>query len=341
VLTPLLLMISWWLVVPVLFLLAAVNSIVQPARQAAVPALVAPGQIGKATALVTAVFTSSGAVGYGVAGVVLAGAQYVHFGSPVNILFIADACTFAVAGLLVLGIRDLGGGAVGMRLTGSLRRAFSITAARPHLVMGTLAAFFLAISFPALLALAYRLTPDRGGQTYSALEVLLSLGLLVGSIAVTRSETIGSMRIAGIGLLIAGIFSLVLTMSPTGTAGQTVGWSAMIIVAAALFVASIGNPIYVIANQTALMEASDSTNRGTVMASRFGLVQTASILGTAVGGFITKAWTPMAAYGVLAVGLILLGMFAVAAGRRTTNALHGRPYEEATLMAAGAPSQAK
>ena len=330
VLTPLLLMIAWWLVVPVLFLLAAISSIVQPARQAAVPALVAPGQIGKATALLTAVLTACGAIGYGVAGLVLAGAQYIHFATPVNVLFIADAGTFTVAGLLILGIRDLGGGAVGMRLTGSLRRAFSIQAARPHLVMGTLAAFLLAISFPALLALAYHLSSDRGGQTYSALEVLLSLGLLVGSLAMTRSEGIGSMRIAGIGLLIAGIFSLVMALSP---------W--MMLIAAALFIASIGNPIYVIANQTALMEASDSTNRGTVMASRFGLVQTASILGTAVGGFLTKYYGPQWAYGVLAVGLILLGMYAVAAGRRTTSALHGRPYEEATLMAAGAPSQAK
>src|SRR5206468_429519 len=59
-LTPFLLMMSIWLVVPVLFVLAAINSVVQPARQAAVPGLVASGQIGKAMAIVTATLTASG-----------------------------------------------------------------------------------------------------------------------------------------------------------------------------------------------------------------------------------------------------------------------------------------
>jgi putative nucleotidyltransferase with HDIG domain len=321
--TPFLLMVSVWLVIPVLFLLAAVNAIVQPARLAAVPGLVPSMQIGRATALVTATLTACGAVGYGLAAAVLAAAQFIHFSAPNTILFFADASTFAIAGLLVLGIRDLGGGSIGIRITGSLRRAFAIPAARPHLLLGTAAAFLLAMSFPALLALAFRLTPDRGPETYSDLEVVLSLGVFAGSVLITRSESIGTLRTAGTGLLIAGIFSLAMTLSPL-----------MIVVAAALFVASIGNPIYVIANQTALMEASDPSNRGTIMASRFSLVQTASIIGTAVGGLITNVYSPIAAYGVLAIGLILLGMFAIAAGRRSSNPLHGRPYEDAIVAAA-------
>ena len=66
------------------------------------------------------------------------------------------------------------------------------------------------------------------------------------------------------------------------------------------------------------------------MATRFGLVQTASIIGVAVGGLVTKAYGPFAAYGVLGVGLVLLAMYAIAAGRNTTNPLHGAAYEEAT-----------
>jgi len=139
------------------------------------------------------------------------------------------------------------------------------------------------------------------------------------------------MRTAGIGLLLTGAFSLIMTLQP----------SMLLFVAGALFIASIGNPIYTVANQTALVEAADPSNRGAVMASRFGIVQTAMIAGTALGGLITGAFGPLAAYGVLAIGLILLGMFAIAAGRRTSNPLHGRPYEEAALVAAGAPSQAK
>jgi hypothetical protein len=70
-------------------------------------------------------------------------------------------------------------------------------------------------------------------------------------------------------------------------------------------------------------------------------VQIAIIGGTAAGGLISKNSSPVAAYGVLAIGLILLGLFALAAGRRTTNRLHGVAYEEATLIAAGAQTQAK
>ena len=77
------------------------------------------------------------------------------------------------------------------------------------------------------------------------------------------------------------------------------------------------------------------------MATRFGLVQTASIMGTAAGGLNTQQWGPLAAFGVLGVGLLLLAMYAIAAGRSTTNPLHGAAYEEATLRTAGAQPQAK
>ncbi|MGH7764828.1 MAG: MFS transporter, partial [Candidatus Dormibacteraceae bacterium] len=102
----------------------------------------------------------------------------------------------------------------------------------------------------------------------------------------------------------------------------------------ALFIASVGNPIYAVANQTAILEAANASNRGSVMATRYGLVQTASIIGTALGGLITKQFGPEAAYAVLGIGLVLLAMYAIAAGRSTTNPLLGADYEEATLQQA-------
>jgi len=315
--TPFLLMWSVWIVVPVLFALAAINAIVSPARQAAIPGLVLSGQVGRATAIVTATMTACGAIGYGLAGIILASAQFIHVASPITVLFIADAATFAAAALLILGIRDLGGGEVRMRMTGSLRRAFSVTDARPHLVIGTIAAFLSAMSFPALLALAYHISPSRGGQIYSSFEVLVLGGIFVGSVLVTRAKFIGSMWLAGVGLLVAGIFSFVMAISPL-----------MLLVGAALFIASIGNPVFVIANTTAVTEAAEESNRGAMMASRLSLVQTASIVGIAAGGFVTYAFNAMAAYGVLATGLILVGMFAIAAGGRVVQGPAGRRARE-------------
>jgi hypothetical protein len=116
----------------------------------------------------------------------------------------------------------------------------------------------------------------------------------------------------------------------------------LIFVAPLLFLASLGNPVYTVANQTALMEAADASNRGSVMATRFGLAQTASIFGMAAGGLISSVGEagPFVTYGVLGVGLILLAMYALAAGRSTTNPLHGAAYEEAQLRAVADNAQA-
>ena len=264
--TPFLVAFSIWMVVPVLFVLAAINSVVAPAKQAAVPTLVAPGQVGKANAMVTATMTACGTLGFGLAGATLALAQQIGIPHPTTVLFIGDAVTFAVAALLVAGIPNLGGGTTTMRVTGAWRRTWALDAVRAHLTVGAAAAFLLAMSFPALLALAYRIEPQAGGTTYSALELVLSAGLLIGSLVVGRSQAIGSMRTAGIGLLVTGVFALAITLT-----------SEVLIVAAALFIASLGNAIYWVANQTALVEAADASNRGSVMATRFSLVQTASM----------------------------------------------------------------
>ena len=70
------------------------------------------------------------------------------------------------------------------------------------------------------------------------------------------------------------------------------------------------------------------------MATRFGFAQAAGIFGMALGGVVTKQLGAQAAYGVLGVGLVMLAMYALAAGRSTTNPLHGAEYEEAILQQA-------
>jgi predicted MFS family arabinose efflux permease len=266
----------------------------------------------------------AGAIGFALAGAFLAAFQTT---TP---LFILDAATFALAAVVIMSIPTLGGGAIKTSISGAIGRSWAIVPVRPHLVIGTLASFLLPISYPALLALAYQVS-RQGGQTYSLMELVLSVGIFAGSIVVSRFVAIGTMRTVGAGLLLTGVFSVAIAMSS----------SSPMLIAAALFLASIGNPIYAVANQTAIMEASDPSNRGSVMATRFGLVQTASIVGAAAGGLITSAYGPWAAYGVLGVGLVLLAMYAIAAGRSTTNRLHGAAYEEATMLASAAGSQAK
>jgi HD-GYP domain-containing protein (c-di-GMP phosphodiesterase class II)/predicted MFS family arabinose efflux permease len=329
----------WWLIYPVLALLACINAVVQPARQAAIPSLVPTGQVGKANAIVAATSMMAGAIGFGLAGAILA---LSPARSTPNMLFVADAMTFVLAATIVFSIPNLGGGTSQASVSGALRRSWAIVAARPHLVIGTLAAFFIPISYPALLALAYQANivgaraSANGGQTYSTLELVISVGIFIGSIAVARIASIGTMRTVGAGLFLTGIFSVAIAFSASLPIHPMLMW-----IGVALLIGSIGNPIYAVANQTAILEAADPSNRGSVMATRFGLVQTATVIGAAAGGLITQAYSPLVAYGVLGVGLVLLAMYAIAAGRSTTNPLHGAAYEEATLRTAGARSQAK
>jgi hypothetical protein len=240
-----------------------------------------------------------------------------------------DASTFALAAAIVLGVPTLGGGISRSPIFGALRRSWASTRARPHLAIGTLASCLIPLSFPALVSLAYKISCPAtalqcaaGGETYSALEVVLAAGVFAGSLAVSRANSIGSMRVVGLGLFITGGLSIVIAIN-----------SNPFLIAVALLLASIGNPIYQVANQTALVEAADPSTRGSIMSTRFGLVQTASVIGTALGGVITKEYGPSAAYAVLGVGLVVLAMYAIAAGRSTINPLHGAAYEEAALQA--------
>src|SRR2546429_823460 len=112
----------WYLLLPILFCLAAINSVVQPARQAGIPNLVPSGQLGKANAMVAATTMLVGAIGFGLAGALLA-----VFQSP-YLLFIADAATFALAAAIVARVPGLGGGTLKASVSGALARSWSIVA---------------------------------------------------------------------------------------------------------------------------------------------------------------------------------------------------------------------
>src|SRR5437867_2498333 len=311
---------TWYLIIPILFFVSCINGIVQPAKQASIPSLVPPGQVGKANAIVSATTMLAGAVGFG-----LAAAYFSRFQNPMDgkWLFVGDAITFLLAAGIILGIPSLGGGSISTKIAGAMRRSWSFVEARPYLVISTLAAFLIPMSLPALLALAYRVSTD-GSQAYSTLELVSSLGIFIGALIVGRLAAIGSLRTVGAGLLLTGVFSIAMAMTQDY-------WLVLI----ALLIASIGNPVYSVAAQTALVEAADAASRGSVMATRFGLAQTAGVVGIAIGGLITKyATAPGVTYGVLGVGLVILALYAIAAGRSTTNPLHGAAYEEASLQRA-------
>lgn len=285
-----------WVIFPILFLLAAINAIVEPARQAALPELVEPREIGPANAGLSAAGMIAGAAGYAVAGAVIWLTQSQLW------LFVADGLTFLVAGLLIFGLGDLGGGVKRAGIWSGLSRTWAVTRARTHLLVAGAGAFFIGMSLPTLITLAYALAHGSqvdGPRIYTVLEVMLATGIVIGSVIVGRMRNIGSMRTVAEGLALSGLLSLGIAVSP---------W--IWLVGIFLLVASAGNPIYSVGNVTALMEASDSSNRGTIMSSRFAITQVTVIAGAAVGGFVSEILGPQTTYGVLGGGLLCLALVA-------------------------------
>ena len=297
-LTPLFLNTSVWAIFPILLVLAAVNAIVGPARQAAIPELVEPREVGPANAGISAASMIAGAGGYALAGLVI----WLTLSS--FWLFVADGITFLVAGLLVFGLGNLGGGVRQLSIWGGIGRTWAVVRARSHLLIAGAAAFFLSMSFPTLITLAYSLNGSREGpQTYVILEVMLATGIVIGSIIVGRMRSIGSMRTVAQGLVLTGVLSVGIAMSPY--------W----LVAILLLFASAGNPVYSVANVTALMDLSDGSNRGTIMSSRFAITQLALIGGAATGALLSSFVGPAATYGVLGSGLVGVGLLAAVLAR--------------------------
>ncbi len=282
----------------VLFLLAAAEAVVQPARQAAVPEVVERRALGTANAALAAVSRFVGAIGFGLAGLI------IWLTNSSEALFVIDGLTFAVAGILVLRIGDLGGG-VAVRAFEGVARAWAVKPARGHLVVAALSAFFITMSYPGLITLAYeRSAPGHGAQGYSILQIALGLGVALGAVVVSRLEVVGAMRTVAQGLLVTGLMSVAIAFP-----------SSLWVTALLLVLASLGNSFYSVGNQTALLETGDSQNRGSIMSFRFAAGQTALVLGSAVGGYLAWKVGAGTAYALLGIGLLGVAICAAWMGR--------------------------
>lgn len=303
--------VSVFLVYPALFVLGAVQALVQPSRQAAVPELVAPGEIGAANSLLLTAITLGEATGFALAGLALAWLQ-----DP-RPLYLADAATFAASGLLVATIGKMGGGIVTTRLRGGLRRAWSVPGARPLLVVAAATVFFIGMLNPALLPVAYVLSVN-GPTAFTTLQVCLIAGAFVGSLAAGR---IG--RATRIVALSTSLWVFSAGILAVGISPQL--WPAALGVA----VSGVGNAVYSVTNNSALMEAADSTILGTVMSARFTLTQAAKAIGLAAGAGLTAWLGPRLAFAAFGIGLAVVAAaysaFLATGGGRVSPAPNRRP----------------
>jgi len=293
-------LIHWapWTLFPAVVLLGGVGALSQAAREAAVPHLLRPEQIPGANAVVAGATTTAQAIGYPLAAIIL------WMTSSTTPMFIIDAATFAVAAGFTIACGPLGGGIVARKVGGALRTAWSLPPVRLPLLIAGAAALLISMTLPALVVLAYQLATN-GARAYTILEVVITVGMVVGAVVLGWWSRL-PVRIATIiGLLIMGLLSMVVVVSP---------WLAL--TSAALLLASIGNQIYIVGNRSEIQQAVPGDRRGSVMATRSVIAETLVIVGAGLGGVLTGIIGGRATYAIVAGGLILLGVLVWARGAR-------------------------
>lgn len=285
-LLPLATLLSPFTLYPALVVVGGIEAIVQPARLAGVPRLVAAEHLERANARIVLLVSLGQAAGFALAGLLI-----VSLPQP-RLLFLVDALTFALAGALVLSVGSLGGGTRAARLSGGVLRALAVPSIRPHLVIAgtvTVAAMMLP---PALLPLSYKLSSD-GVTVYAWLQVLLIAGLTAGSLLAHRTGA--GLRVLALSLWVFSVGALVAGLGHTF-------W----VIGAGIVVSSVGNSLYFIANQSALLKAADDTFRGSVMSTRYTVTQSGRVIGLLAGAWITTLSSGSTTLAV--IGLVLLAV---------------------------------
>jgi MFS family permease len=291
---------------PALFVVGGIEAVVQPARLAGVPGLVGEQQVERANARLLLLLSLGQAAGFALAGILIAALP-----QP-SLLFLVDAATFALAGGLVLTVGSLGGGVTAARLSGSVFRALATPAVRPHLVIAGCVTLGSMMLPPALLPLSYQLSSD-GVIVYAWLQVMLIAGLTAGSLIAYRTG--------------AGLRVLTVSLWIFGAGALAAGLAHMFwITGPAMAASAVGNALYFIANQSALLRAAHESQRGSVMSSRYTVVQSTRVLGLLAGAAITALASGAATLVVIGVLLLVVAVAVrtAAASRPRARDLAGR-----------------
>jgi MFS family permease len=283
---PLVTGISVFLLYPFLCVLASIEAVVQPARQAAVPELVSPEEVNSANALLMTALTLAQAVGFAIAGAALISL------SNARMLYFADAATFGVAAVLVATVTGMGGGLATARLRGGVLQAWSVPGGRSLLIVAAATVLFVGMLNPAMLPVAYALSPN-GATAFTMLESCLITGGFIGSLIAGR---IGRRR-----RLPAQAFSLWVFGAGVSLAGT--GHS-VLITGLAVALGAVGNAIYSITNTSGIMDLAVTSNRGSVMSARFTVTRVSMALGLAGGAALTGWFGPLKAFSSVGLGLL-------------------------------------
>ena len=259
-----------------LVVLLGVSSVAQspfePASAAAMPSLVAPGEVARANALIAATSSAAYLVGPLIGGLVLGA------GASPAALFAIDGATFGVSALLVASIRRPFGTGATSEHPGVLA-GFRLIIRESRLRVPVLAGMVSLVGVGIVDIASYPLSLHLGGGTqgYGAMTALLGGGGLLGAALAGRVLHDGSQRV------LAGAFA-------ASALGLAVAGAAPVLAVAlgGMALAGAGRGLGDVAATTLIQERADDEVRSRVFAAQEGVAHAAFSIAALSGGLLVQ-----------------------------------------------------
>ncbi|MFI5261613.1 MAG: MFS transporter [Candidatus Limnocylindrales bacterium] len=300
-----------WFVFPLVFVITCISVFFRAAKNAAVPRIVARDDLMAANSALWTSETLADLAGYPIAGLFVA-----VLGSALAIAFWADAASYLVSGVVILGIaippvvRVIAPAAAGLVRTilRELGDGLRFLRGQPTLWQNTLITALAQMSTGALIALALVYSAevlDRSvigyPANYTALETAIGVGNLVGGLAVgVIGNRFAKGWLVAVGLIVSGLGVVIIGL--TASVWLAVG---------ACVMTGVANLLYVVPTQTLFAELTPPGLMGRVVSFRSGLVYGSMTVGMGISGLLAQimpvGWV-LSAFGALTVACGMLAL---------------------------------
>ncbi len=267
-----------WLVYVIALAVATVSLFFEPAKLSLMPELVGSDQLMAANSLDSATVSVAELLGLAFAGGLVASIGY-------RVAFFADGITYLLSAVFVAAIayREQGGRSKGSGWGEALAAAGEgLRYVRSHDMLRDLLVVYAvaAAGVSAAITFVYVLALDRfaaGARGLAGLDAAITIGLLVGSVAVGRFAMRGASRRLLIGLTaFAAIFA-------TSAFAPTILWTAGIFAAA-----GVANMFVYVPAAAIVQTESAPEMRGRALAAKNVLARALSVLGYIGAGLLTE-----------------------------------------------------
>jgi len=278
-------------------LAAALDTLFAPAGRSALPALVRPEQLMRANAWIVMSMNIRVA-----AGPVLGGLLVTWLG--VRGALAANALSFVLSAVFVLGLPPLRAPADGQEARGFLAVGVEGLrfAWRNRVVRTLIVALFIGVAFAGLddvaLVFLVRETLDGSAVAYGLVTGAYGVGMIAGSLGLSWKGTAAAAgTVFLLGWVAGGIGAVLTGIAPL-----------MALVAVGQAIAGVGNAVEVVAMDTLVQQAVPREMLGRI----FGLVGTAAPAGHALafagGGFLVELISPRIVFLIAGLGVLLVLM---------------------------------